>query len=131
MGINPYNSYKNFSQNNISDPASELRRQLDARKAQLEKLNSMEVLSKDQQSRKNDLEKTVSLLQGKLDKRLNPTNTKPNIAADNKSQNSKPSMNFPEGRVISKNSYPSTYLSSNAANSSDTYLKGFFFDAKI
>lgn len=134
MGINPYSSYKNFSQNSISDPSLEIKRQLETRKAQLDKLNSHDVLSDEQIKRKQDLEKTVSLLQGKLDKRLGIN--APKAVSDN--NNPKASNNdsivpnshsFAEGTVISKSIYPQTPYT--PAKQNDAYLKGFFFDARI
>ena len=131
MGISAYNSYKNFSQNSISDPNYELRRQLEARRSQLDKLNSKEVLSSEQSTRKKDLEQTVSMLQGKLDKRLGISKDEKNEDKEQVSKSSYAQMTFPEGTVISKSAGPITPYSAKAQQTQDSYLKGFFFDARI
>lgn len=123
MGINPYSSYRNFSQNSINDYGSELRRQLETRQAQLSKLNTKEVLSDDQLTRKKDLEQTVSLLQKKLDKHMG-------IEVSKSKEVLPATKEFDEGRVISKSAYPKTPYNTPTA-SSNSYLKGFFFDTRI
>lgn len=131
MGISAYDSYKNFSQNSIYDRGYELRRQLETRQSQLDKLNSKEVLSSEQNSRKKDLEQTVSLLQGKLDKQLGTTSSQKSVQKTSEPVKSGNQMTFPEGTVIGKSSRPSASYNSSADNLSDSYLKGFFFDARI
>lgn len=132
MGILPFNSINN--QNSINDPGYELRRQLDTRKSQLELLNSKETLSQDQLKRKQDLEQTVSMLSNKLNKKINPSL----VSTSNQS-----TKTFDEGTVIAKTPVVKTqnpyntmpYATAKPAkavpNTSDSYLKGFFFDARI
>lgn len=117
MGILPHNYLNN--QINTYDPSLELKRQLSTRQAQLDQLNSRDTLSKEQLKRKQDLEQTVSMLSTKLEKKTSPSS----------------SMTFPEGKVVPKNpsvknvSQSSIYAKPN--NSDNSYLKGFFFDARI
>lgn len=117
MGILPPNI--SLYDNSNNDPAYELKRQLSARKAQLDILNSREALSDDQLQKKKDLEQTVSMLSNKIDKKTGIIT--PSIPE--------------EGIVIPKSSSgisPCKNIYSNVApKQPDSYLKGFFFDARI
>jgi len=117
MGILPPNI--SLYDNSNNDPGYELKRQLSARQAQLDRLNSRDSLSDDQIKRKKDLEQTVSMLSGKLDR---------------KNGNSQ-SLNINEGLVIPKSSANTPSAKSIYSNTMqkqpDSYLKGFFFDARI
>lgn len=117
MGILPPNI--SLYDNSNNDPSYELKRQLSARQAQLDRLNSRDTLSEDQLQRKKDLEQTVSMLSNKIDKKHGIVN----------------SINTDDGVVVPKTNINSAsvkgYYTNPKVNQTDSYLKGFFFDARI
>jgi len=120
MGILPYNQIYNSPGNNY-DPTGEWNRQLSVRQNQLDSLNQRETLTNEQLQKKHDLEQTVSLLTNKIERFNNPS--------VGKSESS-------DGVVVAKSPAKSTFYSNQGAipsarPESSSYLKGFFFDARI
>ena len=138
MGIKPYGLFGVGESNTTFGPGYEIKRQLAARQAQLDALSGKEVLSPDEQKRKEQLTNTVNQLNDTLNRRtapkpdriINDSNTVPKNTSP-KPPNSAPtapnSMTFAEGSVIPK----SLYRSPATATQNSDYLKGFFLDLKI
>lgn len=115
MGILPYHS-GNYDYNSINDPGYDLKRQLSTRQAQLDRLNSYDSLTEEQAKRKQSLERTVATLSSKLNRSSAPATTPSEEAPSTSIPASYMKKTFAEGTVVKKD---------------DSYLKGFFFDARI
>ena len=156
MGIHPYGLFGTNESNNPFGSDYELKRQLAARQAQLDALNSRQSLSDDDKKRQGQLNNAVNQLQNRINKAAG-ANTQ--AAADSykkgasyQSSASDAQTNASDDGIIIAKSQSGNTLSAKpeslsvsslyarpqnsagqttASNPGGDYLKGFFLDLKI